>query len=161
VERDEGSARSAGPDFRARVCVEDAQILLGLAREFHREDGHPLDRAGEEAVGLIAVGDPFARAWLAREQGEVVGYLVITLGFSIEYGGRDGFIDDFFVAPKARGRGLGKTMLDFALAQAKQLGIRTLHLEVEPGNDPALELYRSAGFEETGRRLMRCRLSDR
>jgi ribosomal protein S18 acetylase RimI-like enzyme len=148
------------PDFRP-VQPDDASLLLAMAREFHREDGHPLDRAGEEAVARIAAGEPLAPTWIARQGGDVVGYVAITLGFSIEYGGRDGFIDDFYVMPHARGRGLGKKMLSFALAKARELGIPTLHLEVEPGNDPALDLYRAAGFQETGRRLMRCRLAPR
>jgi ribosomal protein S18 acetylase RimI-like enzyme len=140
------------------IRAEETPILLDMAREFNREDGHPLDRAGEEAIARLAAGEPMARAWLAREGGDIVGYLVITLGFSIEYGGTDGFIDELFVTPEARKRGLGKRMLDFAFAQAIELGIRTLHLEVERGNETALDLYRAAGFEETGRRLMRCRL---
>lgn len=148
------------PSFES-VRAEDAGVLLAMARDFHREDGHPLDAAGEDAIARIAAGEPFAPAWIARQGEDVVGYVVITLGFSVEYGGRDGFIDDFYLAPQARGRGIGRKMLSFAVAKAKQLGIRTLHLEVELGNDPALDLYRSAGFEETGRRLMRCRLASR
>jgi ribosomal protein S18 acetylase RimI-like enzyme len=69
-----------------------------------------------------------------------VGYVVITLGYSIEYGGRDGFIDDLYLVPEPA------------------LGIGTLHLEVETGNDYASRLYRRAGFEATGRRLLRLRL---
>ena len=38
------------------------------------------------------------------------------------------------------------------------LGIGTLHLEAEVGNADAERLYRAAGFEETGRRLMRRRI---
>jgi ribosomal protein S18 acetylase RimI-like enzyme len=83
--------------------------------------------------------------------------LVITLGYSIEYEGRDGFIDDLYLVPEARGRGLGKVLVDFALSQASQLGVGTLHLEVEYDNESAHLLYRAAGFEETGRRLMRWR----
>ena len=41
---------------------------------------------------------------------------------------------------------------------AAELGIRTLHLEVEVRNDNATRLYRIAGFRETGRRLMRLRV---
>ena len=84
--------------------------------------------------------------------------LIITLGFSVEYGGRDGFIDDLYLVPAARGRGVGRKLIDFALAQARELGVGTLHLEVETGNDAATRLYRAAGFTETGRRLMRLRL---
>jgi ribosomal protein S18 acetylase RimI-like enzyme len=157
---DKSSGSLPEPDFR-RVQPREAALLLAMAREFHDEDGHPLDQAGEEAIAVIAAGEPLAPAWIARVGDNVVGYVVITLGFSTEYGGRDGFIDDIYVRREARGRGIGRKMLDFALAEARQLGIRTLHLEVEPGNDPALDLYRSAGFAETGRRLMRCRLVPR
>jgi ribosomal protein S18 acetylase RimI-like enzyme len=137
----------------------DADALLDLARAFHIEDGHPLDAMGEAAVVQIARGEPFARAWIMRHGAAAVGYVVITLGFSIEYGGRDGFIDDLYVIPGERGRGLGGKLLEFTLAEAARLGIRTLHLEVEPENSLAGGLYQSAGFEATGRRLMRLRLT--
>src|SRR6266851_6023776 len=133
----------------------DGEVLVRLARAFHLEDGHPLDNPGEAALLQITRGEPFARSWIVREDGQPIGYLVITLGYSVEYGGRDGFIDDLYLVPSVRGRGLGRTLLDFALAQAAFLGIGTLHLEVEPGNESAARLYRAAGFAETGRRLMR------
>jgi ribosomal protein S18 acetylase RimI-like enzyme len=99
-----------------------------------------------------------ARAWIAYSAGHAVGYVVITLGYSIEYGGRDAFIDDLYLVPEGRGRGLGRCLIDFACDEAERLGVKTLHPEVEPGNDLATRLYRAAGFEETGRGLMRLRL---
>jgi ribosomal protein S18 acetylase RimI-like enzyme len=92
--------------------------------------------------------------------GVATGHVVITLGCSVEYGGRDGFIDDFYLAPEARGEGLAAKFLDFVLAQAALLGIGTPHLETEVDNARATQLYRRAGFEETGRRLMRRRSRD-
>src|SRR6516164_9557146 len=85
----------------------DADALLVMARAFHDEDGHPLDKMGEAAVVQVARGEPFARAWILRRGRVAVGYVVITLGYSIEYGGRDGFIDDLYLVPEARGHGLG------------------------------------------------------
>ncbi len=140
------------------VRATDADTLVRLARDFHAEDGHPLSEAGEAALRQVARGEPVARAWLLRDHDVVLGYLIITLGFSVEYGGRDGFIDDLYLVPAARGRGLGRAVIDFALAQARELAIRTLHLEVEGGNNAATRLYRAAGFSQTGRRLMRLRL---
>jgi len=88
----------------------------------------------------------------------LVGYLIITLGYSVEYGGRDGFIGDVYLVPEARRAGLRRRLLAFALAEAERLGVRTLHLEVEVENERATRLYREGGFEETGRRLMRRRI---
>lgn len=140
------------------VRATDATALLAMARTFHAEDGHPLEASGEAAVRRIAEGEEMARAWILRLGQEAVGYLVLTLGYSVEYGGRDGFIDDLYLGPELRGQGLGRRLLAFALEQAAELGISTLHLEAETANAQAQRLYRAAGFEETGRRLMRRRV---
>ncbi len=147
-------------DIRCEPALpSEAELLDDLARAFHQEDGHPLSTQGEAALRQIASGEPMARCWLIRHGGEVIGYLVLTLGYSIEHGGHDGFIDDLYLIPPARGGGIGATVLDFALEEARGLGIRTLHLEVEPGNQRAIAVYRSRGFAENGRRLMSLRLS--
>src|SRR4051794_31151865 len=67
------------------VCAADAETLLHMARAFHQEDGHPLDSEGEMAVAQIATGEPFARSWIVRQAGDAIGYVVLTLGYSIEY----------------------------------------------------------------------------
>jgi ribosomal protein S18 acetylase RimI-like enzyme len=139
----------------APVGPSDAPALLCLACAYYAEEGRRLDAAGEAALVQIARGEPLARAWLMRACGRPIGYLVITLGYSVEYGGTDGFIDELYLVPDGRGRGLGRKLLNHAFAEAAQLGIRTLHLEVEADNARAAQLYSSAGFEETGRRLMR------
>lgn len=138
------------------LSAATVEIMLGLVRAMGDEDGHPVDAGGEAAVRALAVGDPFARAWLLRALpgGPFIGYVVLTLGFSIEYGGRDGFVDELYVAPDARGRGIGTAALQFVMDQARELGFRALHLEVMPGNDRALELYNRHGFTDTRRHLM-------
>ena len=47
----------------------------------------------------------------------------------------------------------------FALDQAAREGIRSVHLEVDPGNPAAERLYRSLGFEGHGRQLLTRRLA--
>ena len=143
------------------ATVADLDALLALARAFHAEDGHALSQAGACALAAVAGGEPLARCWLVRPAGRAVGYVVLSLGFSIEHGGRDGFIDDLYLVPAARGMGLGRALLAFAVGEAEKLGIRMLHLEVEPGNDRAHDLYRRNGFTESGRRLMSRRLATR
>jgi len=140
------------------IREDEADALVAMVRAHHAADDNPHSPYFETAIVGIAKGEPMARAWLVRHANRVVGYVVLTLGYSIEYGGRDGFIDDLYLVPDARGRGWGRMIVDFALAEAARLGIRVLHLEVEANNDRASSLYRLAGFEETGRRLMRRRL---
>jgi len=52
----------------------------------------------------------------------------------------------------ARGRGYARSLLAAHLQRLSQAGVRTVHLEVEEGNAPALALYHGLGFREAGRR---------
>src|SRR5690606_14408034 len=54
------------------------------------------------------------------------------------------------VAPEHRGQGLGRVLLEAAEATALDRGAAVLRLEVHPHNDPAIALYRSAGYVEFG-----------
>jgi ribosomal protein S18 acetylase RimI-like enzyme len=140
------------------VGARDLAALTRLAEDFHAEDGHVLDAGGRRALAAICAGEPLARAWLFELEGRAVGYGVLTVGFSVEYGGRDGFIDDLYLAPEARGRGLGRQAMAFLEGQARELGIKALHLEVGAENARALALYGRSGFRDNGRCLMSKRL---
>jgi ribosomal protein S18 acetylase RimI-like enzyme len=133
-------------------------LLLRLARDFHAEDGHPLSERGAAALSQVARGHPLARAWLIEERGEVVGYTVLGLGFGIEYGGADAFVDDLYLIPVARGRGLGRQVLQLVEAEALRLGLAALFLVVDPENAPARRLYDRQGFAGTHWLLMAKRL---
>ena len=61
-----------------------------------------------------------------------IGYLVLTIGYSLERGGRDAFIDELYVRAERRGRGLGALAVATAEAAARRLGVRAVHLEVDP-----------------------------
>lgn len=56
------------------------------------------------------------------------------------------------VAARSRSRGLARRLLDLHLRRLAGLGTRSVFLEVEEGNEPALRLYRRAGFQKVGRR---------
>lgn len=136
------------------VTPVDAEVLVRLARDFHAEDGHPLDPALEPGLRGLAKGDPTAPTWMIRENGAVIGYVALSLGHSIMAGGPDGFIDDLYLVPAARGRGIGRRVLAFVEARARELGFRALHLEVELANTRAQRTYAAAGYQPSPRKLM-------
>jgi ribosomal protein S18 acetylase RimI-like enzyme len=94
------------------------------------------------------------RAWLVLANDEPVGYVIITLGYSLEYYGRDAFIDEFFIKASHRGQGIGTKVMQFVEAACRELGINALHLEVERANTAAQGLYRKFGFANHDRILM-------
>lgn len=138
-----------------RATPDDAPALLQMCRDFHIEDGSPLDEAGEATITHVAQGEPMAPAYMLELHGTLAGFFILTLGYSVENGGTDGFIDDIYLLPALRGQGLGRKAVALAIEAAKEVGIRALLLEVEAHNDRAYALYRKMGFDDTQRRLLR------
>jgi hypothetical protein len=56
-------------------------------------------------VAPLLAKPEFGFILVARSGGRIVGYLAVCLGYSIELGGKDGFVDELFVAPGSRGQG--------------------------------------------------------
>ncbi|MGH9336239.1 MAG: GNAT family N-acetyltransferase, partial [Vicinamibacteria bacterium] len=125
----------------ALAVPSDAEPLLDLMERFYADERYRFDREKARAALLPLLTDPvLGRVWVFRDGGPLVGYFVLTLGWSLEYGGRDAFVDELFVLPSHRGRGLGKRALE--VMGSDELGVQALHLEVEREN-PAAELYRA------------------
>ncbi|NLV91761.1 MAG: GNAT family N-acetyltransferase [Firmicutes bacterium] len=62
-----------------------------------------------------------------------------------------GRIVSIAVSPKARGRGIGTTLLTMALQFLESRQVPYTYLEVRPGNQAARKLYEGFGFQEIGR----------
>ena len=138
-----------------RATAPDVELLTALMRELYAHDRTAFDeREARRALELIIGDHTLGGVWLIACGGETVGYLVLTLGFSLEFHGRDAFIDELFVREEHRGRGVGRRALAFAEETCRGLGVRALHLEVERANTPARGLYKSSGFVDHDRHLM-------
>ncbi len=72
----------------------------------------------------------------------------------MEYGGRSAFVDDLFVRPALRNRGVGRALVGHARAICEDLGVRAMHLEVARTNGPAQAIYRAVGLDGTDRELL-------
>jgi ribosomal protein S18 acetylase RimI-like enzyme len=136
------------------VASGDLPALTQMAIAFNEEDGHPLSRGGRAALKALCKGTPHGLGFMIERGPELIGYLAIGLGFSIEYGGIDAFLDEFYIEPAHRGRGLGTAALKAFDAIARKMKIKALHLEAMPQNDRAARLYRRLGHKLSERRLM-------
>jgi diamine N-acetyltransferase len=142
------------PAFRpARPA--DLPLLLRLMEGFYRDTDTPFHPEAAERALLALVADPtLGRLFLIEAGSKPAGYVVLTLGFSLEFHGRDAFVDELFVTPEHRGHGLGQAAIRFLESVAVELGVLALHLEVGPDNESAVGLYRGAGFLDRRHRLM-------
>lgn len=140
--------------FRPAV-EEDIDAIVEMMRGYYAEDGYPfVDAEARRAVTGLVRDENLGRLWAILDQNRVIGYLAVTLGFSLEYRGRDAFIDELFIVDAARGQGLGSAALGVAESYCRERGVNALHLEVERHRGTAFELYRRAGFEDHDRYLM-------
>jgi diamine N-acetyltransferase len=134
---------------------EDSPELMSLMRMFYREEGYPFNEERTRRALLALLSNPlFGKVWVFRMEGRAVGYLVVTFGYSLEFGGRDAFIDELFVEPAARGQGVGTFALETAQEHCRRNGVAALHLEVEHENPKARALYERIGFKAHSRFLM-------
>lgn len=92
----------------------------------------------------LAVGVPF---FVAEEDGAVAGYVIA------QYAADQGEILNLGVASPYRGRGLGRSLVERALAELAAQGVTSVFLEVRDSNQAARRLYERLGFREVGRRV--------
>ena len=138
-----------------RAIKEGIPEVIDFVEAFYAIDGYPfdVDRANDNVDTFIS-NEQLGRLWLIQLEGQSVGYVAFTFGFSFEYGGRDAFIDELYIDKAHRSKGYGKAVLNQLDIEAKALGIRALHLEVEAHNEQGQELYRKSGFDSKSRVLM-------
>lgn len=94
----------------------------------------------------------FLVACAGNDETEVLGYVVASL--VPNHGRAIGHVRDLAVRPEARGRGVGRLLLDGGLAHLRADGAAVVKLEVRESNAPARSLYRDLGFAPA-RRLPR------
>jgi len=141
---------------------EEIGVLLPMMEAFARGEGRPFERARAERNLRYLLGHPiFGGVWFICQDDARIGYLVVTLGYSFEFGGHDSFIDEIYVLPEHRGRGVGTRSLAFAEAAAGSLGATTLHLEAARRSGGPVEFYARCGYVDRGYQLMSKRLSTR
>lgn len=126
----------------------DLDRLMPLTAAFCSEMGIDNDPAHREAALMpLLEGCPHGAVYLIGPQRAPVGYIILSFGWSLEFGGMDGFVDELYIRPAVRGRGMATDVL-YSLPRAlKDAGLKALHLEVKRDDDTAQGLYRKAHFD--------------
>jgi GNAT superfamily N-acetyltransferase len=132
-----------------RPAVEtDVPLILRLIRGL-AEYEHLLDQvaATEEGLtrGLFREPRPAAEALIAEYEGEGAGFALFFHTFST-FAGKSGlYIEDLYVLPEFRGRGLGKALVKEAARLAVERGCGRLEWSCLDWNEPSIRFYLSLG----------------
>ncbi|HJK99266.1 MAG TPA: GNAT family N-acetyltransferase [Polyangiaceae bacterium LLY-WYZ-14_1] len=127
---------------------EELDLFVALREGYCRDDNAPFDlvetrRCFQELVGPAA---GLGRGFFIRNDGTMVGYVVLTFGFSFEHGGRDAIVDEIYVRASDRRQGLGRRALEAIEALARRQGVRAIHVETRRSNPGAFRLYERLGY---------------
>ena len=140
--------------FHIRTATEsDLAELLVLIRELAEYEHLSGEVTATEADLRQALfgNPPFAEALLGCFQGAPVAYAVVFTIFST-FSGKPGlYIEDIYVKPEFRGRGLGLTLMRHLAHLAVARGCTRMAWSVLPWNAPALRFYGNLGAERDER----------
>ncbi len=135
--------------------AEEIPLLLSLMQDFYAFDGYPFNPdLTRQNLNRFISDNSLGFTRFIYEEDQLAGYLIVCFGFSFEFGGRDAFLDELYLNPDFRGRGIGAQAVEYAAVECGKHEVKALHLEVELKNDRAFNLYKNMGFKEHTRRLM-------
>lgn len=127
---------------------DDFDRLNTLVAAFHAETGlDSTDARRHAGLEPLLAGSPHGAAYLIGPARAPIGYLVVSFGWSVEFGGLDGFLDELYLRPPVRGRGIAAEVLHSLPKALAGAGLRALHLEVDRTAERVQKLYARAGFK--------------
>lgn len=134
-----------------RAGPADVGLILEFVRDLAEYERAPdavkvteaeLLRDGFPAAG----GERYFEAILAEEDGEAAGIALFFPVYST-WRGRAMHLEDLFVRPRFRGRGIGKALLEKVAAVSVERECVLLFWHVLDWNTPAIDFYRTLGAE--------------
>jgi ribosomal protein S18 acetylase RimI-like enzyme len=131
------------------AAVEHFDKLDALVAAFHREMGLTVSQDDRHAaLAPLLGGVPHGAIYLIGPPRAPIGYIIVTFGWSVEFGGLDGFVDELYVRPAVRNRGIATETLQVLPVALADAGLRALHLEVARDAAKVQDLYRKCGFAD-------------
>lgn len=130
------------------ITPQDRQAYLDMSAAFYTTDAvdHTVNPIhAQRTFDTLISGSPYAACLLAQQADEIVGFALLALTWSNESGGLCVWIEELYVAPQLRGKGVGKKLM--AAVQAQYPQATRFRLELTPGNDKARALYQALGYE--------------
>jgi GNAT superfamily N-acetyltransferase len=131
----------------APATVRDCRECAGLLVE--QLDEHGVNASLEQTARVLenVVVDP-ARGFvlLARDNRTIIGVAYVATILSAEHCGLVAWLEELYVIPKHRSRGVGTALLTAVLERARGTGVVAVDLEIDAGHSRAESLYRRFDF---------------
>ncbi len=134
-------------NVRPAIPRDIPQLLSLVRRYWDFEQIEDFEALRIEMLLQRLLADPrLGAAWVAEAGGALIGYLIAVMVLSLEHGGIMAEIDEFFVVPEARSRGIGAQLLAAAESALAARGCVRLQLQLGVANTAARAFYQRRGY---------------
>jgi ribosomal protein S18 acetylase RimI-like enzyme len=130
--------------------VSDREIYYMMSEKFYHSDAvsHPVPKEFFiKTFNMCIEKSPFTRGLLIEQDHLAAGFALLAFTYSNEVGGLVLLIEDLFILPEFRGRGLVRHFFDY-LENEYHGKVRRYRLEVTKNNHQAIGIYQHLGYEK-------------
>lgn len=132
-----------------KICRDDRETYITLAKEFYRS-GVTLEVIDTKNIEItfdeLMRSDTYAEGYIIEYDGNTAGFALLAKTFSQEAGGMVIWLEELYVKPELRGKGLGSEFFDY-LEKNMDSSVKRIRLEVEEENTRVVKLYERMGFK--------------
>ncbi len=131
-----------------KMAPSDRELYLNMTREFYHSDAvlHPVDESFiQNTFDEMMRSEDYVLGYILEYDGTPAGYAQLSKTFSQEVGGLVVLVEELYVSPQYRSKGLGREFFKF-LEDGPARDARRLRLEVTGSNTRAIALYERMGF---------------
>lgn len=130
-----------------KASPQDAEILFGLicALADYEKLLHEVRTTVTKLKEALNPEKSFIEVLIAEFNNRPVGYALFFKNFSTFLGKPGIYLEDLFVKPEYRGKGIGKELLETIIRLAKENGYGRVEWSVLDWNEPAIEFYKKRG----------------
>jgi GNAT superfamily N-acetyltransferase len=129
------------------ATADDVPAMMALIRELaaYERLAHEVMATEESLADALFGQRPAAEALIAELDGRSVGYAIFFTSFSTFVGRSGIYLEDIYVQPPARGRGVGKQLLARVAQLAVERNCGRLEWAVLDWNEPSIKFYQALG----------------
>ena len=129
-----------------RARIDDLSLLVELACLYSATSGDDSDPLRvERAFAPLLIDDTHGVVLVAEDDEGVCAYAALTWGWSLEAGGAEALLDEFYV--RDGGKGIGTSLLEAVMATASARGVARVFLETEAHNVQGRRFWMARGFQ--------------
>ena len=129
----------------------DVEVVIDLMRQLYASERQPFDEGfARVALEQLVEDESWGGVWVIQRDEETIGYVAVTLGYSLRLHGQIACVDELFVVSAQRNQGVGAAALRFVADMCRARGIEALRVEIGRNATAARKLAHAAGYTDSG-----------